>query len=88
MWLEKAGVRSTAPWSLLSGASLVNVGARLPLSELRQAAGHLSISPSANPQQNHTSISKANADSSSKIMSSDNKAPIPLGYLSFTKMLL
>lgn len=69
---------STALWSL-SGAGCVNVGARLPLSDLPQAPGHLSISPSANPQQNHTSISEANADSGTKIMSSDNEAPLPLG---------
>lgn len=50
MWqLEKADAMTTAPWSLLSGIGCVNVWARLPLSELGQAAGHLSISPSANP---------------------------------------
>lgn len=47
---------------------------RLPLSELRQAAGHLPISPSANPQPSHTSISEANAEASTKIMSADNEA--------------
>lgn len=77
---------SFALWSLLSGVGCVNVWARLPLSELGQAAGHLSISPSANPKLNHTSISEDNTEASAKIMSSDNEAPLPLRYLSFTKM--
>lgn len=86
MWqLEEAGATSSALWSLLTGIGYVSAWARLLLSELRQAAGHLPIGPSANPQQNHTSISKANTETSTKIMSSDNEALLPPEYLSFTK---
>lgn len=67
------------------GSSCVNVRPRFPSSELRQAAGHLPISPSANSQPNHTSMSEANAEASTNIMSTDNEAPFPLNSLVLQK---